>query len=430
MIRENRLDLQLVRFPDSSHARALVLKEEHVRAGNRGRDGMGSIGIWRDGIEDDLAGMLAAAGLVVATEPAGPALGDELVCLVAAAAALTAHAGVVAGRKARCGALPFPVLAVLPASADETAVSSALALADEAIFEPVRASELTARVARLLAVREQALAQALHRESLGRLAAGIAHEINTPVQYVGGNLEFLGTALGKLLELLDALAEAALTDRDEGSLAEELTQLLDDEELGFLLQEVPAAIRESREGLDQVTSLVLAMKRFAQPGIGRPQPLDLAQAVADTLAVSRSVWRFAADVTVDIDADLPPILFVPGDLNQVLLHIVVNAAEAIAQKFAGQGEKGHITIRATRSGAVVELAIADDGPGIPEAIRQRIFDPFFTTKEACKGSGQGLAIVHANLVRHNARLEVLTAPDAGTSFVISLPVAQQPVLDC
>ncbi|MYL83077.1 hypothetical protein GTA51_08000 [Desulfovibrio aerotolerans] len=407
-----------------------MVKEEHVRDGKRGRDGMGSIGIWQDGIGQDLACMLAAAGLAVATGPAGSALGDEVVCLVAAGAALAAHAGVVAGRRVRCGARPFSVLAVLPATADETAVASALALADEVIFEPVRAVELTGRVTRLLAAREQALAQALHRESLGRLAAGIAHEINTPVQYVGGNLEFLGTALGKLLELLDALAETALTDRDEGSLAEELTQLLDDEELGFLLQEVPAAIRESKEGLDQVTSLVLAMKRFAQPGIGRPEPLDLAQAVADTLAVSRSVWHFAADVTVDMDANLPPVLFVPGDLNQVLLHIVVNAAEAIAEKYAGQGEKGHITIRATRNGAVVELVIADDGPGIPEAIRQRIFDPFFTTKAAGKGSGQGLAISQAILVRHNARLEVLTAPDAGTSIVISLPVAQQPVLDC
>ena len=414
---------------------------------------MGVIGIWRDGLPEEAAGMLAAAGLEVASGPAGSELCDEWVCLAADAGALAAHADVVARRKARCGAAQFPVLAVLSAGADETALARALSLADEVIFQPVRPAELTARTARLLAAREQALAleatqvccadsvdgaaqkamairraQSLKLESLGRLAAGIAHEIDTPAQYVGGNLEFLGTALGKLLELLDALAAAALEDRDDRSLAEELTGLLEDEELRFLLEEAPAAIRESQEGLDRVTAIVHAVQRFAQPGGDLPQSVDLAQAVADTLAVSRGVWRFVADVTVDIDDGLPPILFVPGDLDQVLLNLVVNAAEAVEAKLAGQGGKGQIALRATRGAGVVELVVADDGSGIPEAIRRRIFDPSCTVTDAAKSTGQGLAVVHAILARHSARLEVLTAPGQGTSFALSLPVAEQPVL--
>jgi len=414
---------------------------------------MGVIGIWLDGLQEEAAGMLAAAGLEVASGPAGQELSDEWVCLAADAAALAAHADVVARRKARCGAAQFPVLAVLPTGADAAALAGALSLADEVIFQPLRQAELTARTARLLVAREQALApqetqaccadsvdgaaqkamamrlaQALKLESLGRLAAGIAHEIDTPAQYVGGNLEFLGTALGKLLELLDVLAAAALEDRDDRSLAEELTGLLEDEELRFLLEEAPAAIRESKEGLDQVTSIVLALQRFAHPGGDRPQLLNLAEAVADTLAVSRSAWRFVAEATVDIEAGVPPILFVLGDLQQVLLNLVVNAAEAIEAKFAGQGDKGRIAIRATHCAGVVELVVADDGPGIAESIRGRIFDPYFTTKDSAKSAGQGLAVVHAILARHNARLEVLTAPGQGTSFVLSLPVAEQPVL--
>ena len=272
---------------------------------------------------------------------------------------------------------------------------------------------------------ERQLAHSLKMESLGQLAAGIAHEINTPVQYVGGNLEFLGNTFGQLLELLDKLAASALAGQGDRSLAEELTTLLGNEELRFVLEETPAAIRESKEGLDRVAAIVLSMKRFAHPGNELPLPVDVAGAVADTLAVSRSAWKFAADVSVEIDADVPPVLFVPGDFNQILLNIVVNAAQAIEEKFAPTGRKGHIAIRAARSGAGVELVIADDGPGIPAAVRQRIFDPFFTTKPVGKGTGQGLAIVHAILERHKAGLDVLSSPGEGTSFVLRLPVAEQ-----
>ena len=274
--------------------------------------------------------------------------------------------------------------------------------------------------------QERQLAHALKLESLGQLAAGIAHEINTPVQYVLGNLEFLANAFGRLIETLDSLAAAALDTEGDLCLTEELARMLTDEELRFLLEESPSAIRESREGLDRVTGIVSSMKRFSHPGNELPMAVDVGQAVADTLAVSRGAWKFAADVRLDIDAGLPPVLFVPGDLHQVLLNIIVNAAQAIEEQHAATGGKGHIDIRAVQNGPVVELAVADDGPGMSEEVRQRVFDPFFTTKPVGKGTGQGLALVHGILKRHKARVEVLSAPGQGTSFILSLPVANLP----
>lgn len=274
--------------------------------------------------------------------------------------------------------------------------------------------------------RERHLAHALKLESLGQMAAGIAHEINTPVQYVLGNLEFLGNAFGRLIETLDGLAAAALDAEGDLCLTEELARMLADEELRFLLEESPSAIRESREGLDRVTGIVSSMKRFSHPGSELPMAVDVGQAVADTLAVSRGAWKFVADMRLDIDEGLPPVLFVPGDLHQVLLNIIVNAAQAIEEQHAATGGKGHIDIRAVQNGPVVELAVADDGPGMSEEVRQRVFDPFFTTKPVGKGTGQGLALVHGILKRHKARVEVLSAPGQGTSFVLTLPVANLP----
>uniref|UniRef100_I2Q297 histidine kinase n=1 Tax=Desulfovibrio sp. U5L TaxID=596152 RepID=I2Q297_9BACT len=270
---------------------------------------------------------------------------------------------------------------------------------------------------------ERQLAHALKMESLGQLASGIAHEINTPIQYVGGNLEFLATTFGRLVELLDRLGAAALRPESKECLAADLAGLIGDEELRFLLEETPDALRESREGLDRVASIVLSMKRFAHPDQEAPRPVDVGEAICDTLAVSRSAWKYVADVETDIEPDLPAVSFVPGDLNQVLLNILVNAAQAIEEKAAGQGGKGTIRIAAVRRGNAVEVTVRDTGPGIPEALRSRIFDPFFTTKEVGKGTGQGLAIVHALMARHHAGLDFLSTPGEGTTFVLTLPLA-------
>jgi signal transduction histidine kinase len=275
---------------------------------------------------------------------------------------------------------------------------------------------------------ERQLAHALKMESLGQLAAGIAHEINTPVQYVGGNLVFLGNVFSRLVELLDRLTAVAMEPDGAARLAGELVSGIGDEDLRFLLEETPAAIRESKEGLDRVAAIVLSMKRFAHPDADAAVPVDVGAAIEDTLAVSRSAWKYVAEVEKDIEPDLPPVAFVPSDFNQVLLNIVVNAAQAIEEKIAGKGGKGRISIRAVRRGQAVEVTIRDTGPGIPEAVRSRIFDPFFTTKEVGKGTGQGLAIAYAIMERQHAALGFDSKEGEGTTFVLTLPLSRQPRL--
>ncbi|MFP5257470.1 MAG: hypothetical protein ACLGQH_00485, partial [Acidobacteriota bacterium] len=306
---------------------------------------MGSIGLWLDDGREEVAEILVAAGHALAEAAVGAGLPEDCLALVADAANLAAQAGVVARAKARGGAAFFPVLAVLPASAPDAAVAEALTLADEVIACPVRPAELTHRLARLLAAREECLAlgglAASGARSQAALVAGIAQELTTPVQYVGGNLDFLGTALARLLELLDTVSACALESDGDVALAEELTRLLGDEELVFLLQEAPAAIRESSQGLNRVTECIQALDRFAGSRGERPEPVDLAQAVTDVLAVSRNAWRHGAEVSLDIDAGLPPVLFVPGELGQVLRHLLVNAAEAVGARARVHGGKGH-----------------------------------------------------------------------------------------
>jgi len=423
---------------------------------------MDVVGLWfEDAKGADLAAAIEAAGYAVSTIVDGAALSSAVDGLVADAAILSRHAAVVASHKAGLGPTAFPVLAVLPVDADEAAVVRALVVADEVVRLPVVPAELVGRLRLLLALRratlaalelddrrlradaaleaatvdqvgrvaaqqkdlERQLAHALKMESLGQLAAGIAHEINTPVQYVGGNLEFLANTFGRLVELLDRLSAVALEPEAERHLVAVLADLIGDEELRFLLEETPAAIRESREGLDRVAAIVLSMKRFAHPDLEAPRPVDVGEAIMDTLAVSRSAWKYVADVETDIEPDLPLVSFVAGDFHQVLLNIVVNAAQAIEEKLGPKGGKGHIVIRAALCGRAVEVAVRDTGAGIPEAVRSRVFDPFFTTKEVGKGTGQGLAIVHAIMARHHARLDFVSQPGEGTTFVLTLPLA-------
>lgn len=393
---------------------------------------MGSIGLWLDDGREEAADILASAGLVPADAAVGAALPEDCLGLVADQAILAAQAGVVAQAKARRGAALFPVLAVLPAAAEDAAVAEALSLADEVILRPLRPSELTRRLARLLAARDACLAlgglAACGARAQAALVAGIAQELTTPVQYVAGNLDFLGTALTRLLELLDTVSACALDSGDGVALAEELTRLLGDEELVFLLQEAPAAIRESTEGLDRVTECIEALNRFAGSRGERPEPVDLPQAVSDALAVTRHAWRHAAEVRLDIDAGLPPVLFGPAALGQVLTLVVAAAVAAVEARARAHGGQGHIAIRAGRLGPVVELVVADDGFALPGDDGQERVAPGGLGSPGGACAGHGLALAGVLVARYKARLEVLTAPGEGNQVVITLPVAEQPVL--
>ena len=172
--------------------------------------------------------------------------------------------------------------------------------------------------------------------------------------------------------------------------------------------------------------IVLAMKEFSHPGDREKSQVDLNRAIENTLAVSKNEWKHVAEIRRDLDDELPPVLCLPGEMNQVLLNLVVNAAHAIeATRASG---KGHIDIATRRHGGAVTISVADNGTGMSEQVRERIFDPFFTTKGVGKGTGQGLAICRDVVVtKHGGRIAVDTEPGRGTTFTITLPIDGQPL---
>jgi PAS domain S-box-containing protein len=273
---------------------------------------------------------------------------------------------------------------------------------------------------------EAQLAQAQKLESIGHLAAGVAHEINTPIQYVSDNTRFLDESfrnLDRVLRSYETLAAAAETS---GLLADEVHQVRqteDDADLEYLHGEIPRAIQQSGEGVERVATIVRAMKEFSHPGSAEMKAIDLNHAIESTLTVSRNEWKYVADAVTEFDPNLPAVRCLPAEFNQAILNLVVNAAHAIAD-LPGRGtNKGKITIRTRRDGAWAEVRIGDTGTGIPEAVRSRIFTPFFTTKEMGRGTGQGLAIAHTVVVtKHGGTLSFETEEGVGTTFIVRLPI--------
>ncbi len=267
---------------------------------------------------------------------------------------------------------------------------------------------------------EHQLAQAHRLESIGQLASGVAHEINTPVQFLTDNTTFVAQSVGETLTALRALAR--LLGQDTPDLAE-LRGALGCLDLAFLDRELTDALTESQAGLRHIAEIVRAMKDFSRPGRGR-QETDLNAAIDATVKVSRGEWKDVAEVDLDLDPALGTIPCYEGDLKQVLLNVVVNAAEAIAAGHGGEGApRGHIRITTRREPDQVRISVTDDGPGMTEDVRQRVFDPFFTTKDVGKGIGQGLNMAHATIVRkHGGTIDLISSPGQGTTCVITLPV--------
>ena len=310
--------------------------------------------------------------------------------------------------------------------ASERKIARHVARLDELVAQ--RTSELRGAYQSLqseVAERERMeleLRHAQKMEAVGQLAAGIAHEINTPVQFVTDSVFFLRetfesyeTALQKCrtaLRQIDNLPPS----RDEWALIER------EHDLGFLREEWPRAIDRTLHGLERMGSVVSAMRSFAHPGSRHAMPSDLNAALHDTLAVAHSAYKFIAKVETDF-GHLPPVVCHVSDLNQVFLNLIVNAAHAIQEK-AVPGQLGTIKLSTRHRGEVVQISVEDDGIGIPEDVQPRVFDPFFTTKAVGEGTGQGLAIVHSLIVgRHGGKVHLDSAPGVGTKFDITLPVA-------
>jgi PAS domain S-box-containing protein len=275
-------------------------------------------------------------------------------------------------------------------------------------------------------LREQLL-QAQKLESVGQLAAGIAHEINTPIQYIGDNVRFLMDAFKDftiLLENYESLLVEAKTNILFQKIAQQVEEAMKRADAAYLRVEIPKAIDQTLEGVSRVSALVNAMKEFSHPGTQEKILLDLNHAIGSTITVARNEWKYVADLATDFDPALPPILCLPGEFNQVILNMIVNAAHAIAdaQLKSGRQEKGQIVVQTTSSADCVEIRIRDTGSGIPEHIRSRVFDPFFTTKEIGKGTGQGLAIARSVIVdKHGGSVHFETEEGKGTTFIIRLP---------
>lgn len=272
---------------------------------------------------------------------------------------------------------------------------------------------------------ERQLAFAQKMESVGRLAAGIAHEINTPIQYIGHNTSFLETAVQTINGILDeyeSLRCSCETHPEFAVQAAKLAEKTAQGQLAFLRSEIPLALEQTAEGTQRVSQIVSAMKEFSHPGTRDKTYLHFNRAIESTVTISRNEWKYVSRMELDLADDLPQLLCYPGDLNQAILNLIVNAAHAIEAQH-GSSSQGVISISTRAEADWMEVRIADNGTGIPRDLLDKIYDPFFTTKPQGKGTGQGLALVYTAIVeRHAGTVEIETEVGQGTTFVLRLPL--------
>jgi two-component system NtrC family sensor kinase len=275
---------------------------------------------------------------------------------------------------------------------------------------------------------EAELRQAQKLEAVGLLAAGIAHDISTPLQFVNDTLHFLRDAnpdLFAVIEALERVQRGVLEGNPSTDAAREAEERKETAEVSYLLEKIPKAMERALEGVARIAAIVRSMKDFSHPGSVDMTSVDLNRAIESTLIIASSEYKNVADVERDF-TELPPVACYVGDINRVVLNILVNAAQAIGDVVKDGSERGRISVRTRRDGESVVIAIADTGGGIPEDVRDRIFDPFFTTKEVGKGTGQGLAMARKVVVdEHHGELSVESQVGKGTTFFIRLPIAPE-----
>jgi two-component system NtrC family sensor kinase len=274
---------------------------------------------------------------------------------------------------------------------------------------------------------EVQLRHAQKMESIGQLAAGIAHEINTPTQYIGDNTQFVQDAFSDVILLLNAQARLLCAVKHgivPAEMVAEVEAAAKTADIEYLAIEIPKAIGQSLEGLHRVSKIVGAMKEFSHPGSHEKTMIDLNRAIESTLTVASHEWKYLAEMVTEFDPTLPLVACLPGEFNQVILNMIVNASHAIGDVIGDGGAgKGTITVGTRQVGDGVEIRIRDTGTGMPEHVRARIFDPFFTTKGVGRGTGQGLAIAHSVIVdKHGGSIQVESEVGQGTTFLLCLPI--------
>lgn len=278
--------------------------------------------------------------------------------------------------------------------------------------------------------KEEMQAKLLHTqklESVGALAAGIAHEINTPVQYIGSNIGFLKEAFTDINALVERCSDLLIKLKEQNKMVEDIESIdefREEIDLAFLQEEIPIAIKQAEEGIKKVSTLVLAMKEFSHPGSKEKEQSDLNKIIETTIQVALSEWKYTAELRLDLAPDLPLISCYANEVGQVILNLLVNSSQAIKERLEKepQTKKGLISIETKQVEDNAEIRIRDNGGGIPADILDKIFDPFFTTKEVGKGTGQGLAIARDVIQnKHDGTLTVNSQWGEGTVFTVILP---------
>jgi len=273
---------------------------------------------------------------------------------------------------------------------------------------------------------EQQLRQAQKLESMGQLAAGIAHEINTPTQYVSDNTIFLQDAFQTCIDTVNQIKSLENTQQTgtDNNYHHQVNKVINDNDLDFIVEEVPLALDQSLEGLKRISKIVRAMKSFTHSSDHEKHQVDIAEAIESTITIARAEWRYVANLKTDFDPTMPTIPCFRDEFNQVILNFIINAAHAIQEKFQDKNEMlGLINIKTFHDKEFAKIQIQDNGTGIPKEIIGRIFDPFFTTKDVGKGTGQGLNLAYSVIVDlHKGKISTESQPGEGTTFTIYLPL--------
>jgi signal transduction histidine kinase len=309
---------------------------------------------------------------------------------------------------------------MLTAQSDELGVSKAIELgADDYITKSAPLHELQARLkaARRIVLLQQRLIEdgrrlgrAQRMEALGNLAAGMAHELNTPVQYISHNTEFLHEEFSKLLSCLQDTTSKTLPACPD---------------LAYLRTEIPATIAQTLQGLERVKQIINALRDFTSPAGSEWCSTEISRLVESSVTIAQNQWNEYATLALELPVGLPTCECIPQDLSQAILQIVLNAGQAIQRKVKGTTARGLITVRAECCEATLCITIEDNGIGIDPEIREQIFDPFFTNREVGSSLGTGLAFVHSAIVeRHQGLIDVHSEVGVGTRVVLRLPLVR------
>ncbi len=269
------------------------------------------------------------------------------------------------------------------------------------------------------------LVQSQKLEAIGQLAAGIAHEINTPIQFIGDNTGFFQESYETLKDVLQQSFQIIMeNDTVPESEKEQLNRIKDDADIEYILEEIPDSIAATLDGVKRVSAIVKGLKAFSHPDTEDKVSVNIHELIQNTAIICRNEWKDHVDILYDFDEDSSLVPCFPGDINQVIMNMIINAAHAIEKKFNGVAEKGELKISTYIENTNVVLLFSDNGCGIDENILPNIFDPFYTTKEVGKGSGQGLSISNNIIVKkHSGKIEVESSKDVGTTFRVILPLS-------